>query len=348
MEEFLNDICTESLVKLADYGLNEEILRRRENKDLLIGRIITQNRNYYKVITEKGEIIGRVSGKMKYNLENKEDFPSVGEWVEVEYIEKENSIIHKVVERKTLLYRKVAGVRCEEQVIAANVDKVFITMSLNNNFNIRRIERYINIAWDSGATPIILLTKADISQDLEEKLDMVMSVALGIDVIVVSAFTGIGFDRVKDVIKHGDTVVFVGSSGVGKSTIINKLIGEDIQETKDVDGMDKGRHTTTSRELFLIEGGGVVIDTPGMRELQIISGDMENTFSDIEELSCYCRFHDCMHVSEPGCAVKKAIDEGTLDEDRLKNYMRLKREIKNQEIRRSQKERQNQRKHNKK
>lgn len=332
-----NRIFNEERINLENYGINKEILINKDN--LCIGRIITQHRSYYRVITEKGEVMGRVSGKLIFQLTNKEDFPAVGDWVYVDVIDEENGVIHEILPRKTTLCRKVPGAKSDEQILATNIDKVFITMSLNNNFNVRRLERYINIGWDSGATPIVLLTKADLACDCEEKIQEVQDIALGIEIITVSSLTGYGVEKVKDYIKKTDTVVFIGSSGVGKSTLINKLLGEEILLTKEVDEYDKGRHTTTHRELFLLPEGGVVIDTPGMRELQLSTGDLESTFADIEDLATHCYFSDCSHKSEPHCAIKKAIAEGKLEEERFKSYERLKREIKNEELRRRAKER---------
>jgi len=309
-----------------------------------LGRVYAQHRNLYKIITEKGEVSATVSGKLQYELINKKDYPVVGDWVNFEELGHGEGIIHKIQERKTLICRKVAGVKSEEQVLAANIDKIFITMSLNNNFNLRRLERYINIAWDSGATPVILLTKLDLCEDLEDKLLELDEVALGIEKISVSSLTGEGVEVVRSLIKSDDTVVFIGSSGVGKSTIINKLLGEEVQITKEVGEYDKGKHTTTHRELFVLPTGGSIIDTPGMRELQISQGDLETTFKDIEDLALKCHFSDCKHKSEPKCAVQEAIGRRELSKERFVSYEKIKREIANEEKRRRAKERINERK----
>jgi len=318
----------------------------RENKinEYSIGRVYAQHRNLYKIITEKGEISATLSGKLQYELINKKDYPVVGDWVNYEELGHGEGIIHQIQGRKTLICRKVAGVKSEEQALAANIDKIFITMSLNNNFNLRRLERYINIAWDSGATPVILLTKLDLCEDLEDKLLSLDQVALGIDKISVSSLTGEGVEVVRNIIKSDDTVVFIGSSGVGKSTIINKLLEKEVQITKEVDEYDKGRHTTTHRELFVLPTGGAIIDTPGMRELQLSQGDVEATFKDIEDLALKCHFSDCKHKSEPNCAVQQAIERGELSEERFISYEKIKKEIANEEKRRRAKERINERK----
>lgn len=319
-------------------------MRENNINEYSIGRVYAQHRNLYKIITEKGEISATLSGKLQYELINKKDYPVVGDWVNYEELGYREGIIHQIQERKTLICRKVAGVKSEEQALAANIDKIFITMSLNNNFNLRRLERYINIAWDSGATPVILLTKLDLCEDLEDKLLSLDQVALGIDKISVSSLTGEGVEVVRNIIKSDDTVVFIGSSGVGKSTIINKLLEKEVQITKEVDEYDKGRHTTTHRELFVLPTGGAIIDTPGMRELQLSQGDVEATFKDIEDLALKCHFSDCKHKSEPKCAVQQAIERGELSKERFISYEKIKKEIANEEKRRKAKERINERK----
>jgi len=199
-------------------------------------------------------------------------------------------------------------------------------MSLNNDFNLRRLERYLSIAWDSGAVPVVVLTKADLCQDLPERLLEVGRIALGSDVLVTSSMTADGYKDILKYIVPGKTVAFIGSSGVGKSTLINRLIGEDLIATQGLRSDDKGKHTTTRRELLLIPGGGAVIDTPGMRELGLESADLSRSFADIDELTNSCRFKDCRHENEPGCAVRQAIEEGLIDEARLQNYKKLQKE----------------------
>lgn len=332
--------------KLYKLGLNEEIINQWQLNfaKYSLGRITAQYRNLYKIGTEEGEVTAVISGKLNYELMYKKDFPAVGDWVVIDKVQHGDSIIHGILTRKTLICRKVAGVKSEEQVLATNVDKIFITMSLNNDFNIRRVERYINIAWDSGAIPVIILTKSDLYEGGGEQRLKLEEVALGIDIITVSSFTGDGVEAVKELIDIGKTVVFIGSSGVGKSTLINRLLGEEVQSTKTIGFNDKGRHTTTNRELFVMNEGGVIIDTPGMRELQLSQGDMEATFSDIEELKEQCYFSDCTHKTEPKCAIKEAIISGQLSMERFKSYEKLMKEIKNEEKRRAAKEKASERK----
>ena len=215
-------------------------------------------------------------------------------------------------------------------MVAANIDIVFLCMSLNNDFNLRRLERYLSSAWDSGAVPVIVLTKADLCMDLESRLYEVSSVAMGVDILVTTAMEEKGFEQILPYIDHGKTVAFIGSSGVGKSTMINCLLGEKRLDTNGLRNDDKGRHTTTRRDLILLPGGGMVIDTPGMRELGMWDSDggIDTAFRDIEELSRKCRFSDCSHTSEPGCAVRAALADGTLEGARWESYRKLKSENK--------------------
>ena len=237
----------------------------------------------------------------------------------------DNAVIRHVLPRKSCFIRKAAGEKNEEQVVAANIDTVFLCMSLNNDFNLRRLERYVAIAWNSGAVPVVVLTKGDLCEDPDSKLVEVSSVA-GVDVIVTNTINQNGYQQIYPYLTEGKTIAFIGSSGVGKSTLINCLLGERHLETNGLRKDDKGRHTTTHRELILLPSGGMVIDTPGMRELGMwVAGDgIDQTFSDIEKLAQKCRFRDCTHSgSEPGCAVQEAVGRGELPIDRLRSYQKL-------------------------
>ena len=237
-----------------------------------------------------------------------------------------NAVIQHVLPRKSSFIRRAAGEKNEEQVVAANIDTVFLCMSLNNDFNLRRLERYVSIAWNSGAVPVVVLTKGDLCEDPDSKLVEVSSVAAGVDVIVTNTVNQNGYQQICPYLTEGKTIAFIGSSGVGKSTLINCLLGEKHLDTNGLRNDDKGRHTTTHRELILLPSGGMVIDTPGMRELGMWdAGDgIDQTFSDIEKLAQKCRFRDCTHSgSEPGCAVQEAVGRGELPIDRLRSYQKL-------------------------
>lgn len=294
------------------------------------GRIISQEKGIYRMLCDNAEYLAEVSGKMRYKAENTSDFPAVGDYVEAETGDSAEShaIIHRILPRKSVFIRKAAGTGHGDQVVAANIDTVFICMSLNNDFNIRRLERYLSIAWDSGASPVIVLTKSDLCADIDSYLWEVEGVAFGTDVVVTSSFEEDGYAKILPYIEPGKTIALIGSSGVGKSTLINRLTGEDRLETNGLRNDDKGRHTTTRRELVLLENGAMVIDTPGMRELGLWDAEegLEKAFADIEQLANQCRFQNCSHTSEPGCAVRAAIESGDLPEDRWLSYEKLRAE----------------------
>lgn len=318
-------------INLKNYGLDERFEQEATLcNGLFIARVTEQHRELYKVMSECGEIEASVSGKLAYHADGQTSFPAVGDWVMIDRVDRStgNAIIHHILRRKSVLARQAAGTENAGQVIAANIDTIFICMSLNADFNIRRIERYLTIAWDSMATPVIVLTKSDLCIDLPEKLDEIASVSIGVDVISCSSENGDGYEAINAYIGQGKTIAFVGSSGVGKSTLINRLMGQDLLATKNIrEDDDKGRHTTTHRQLLLLPNGGIVIDTPGMRELQIYTGDLSKTFEDIEEIAARCKFGDCSHGTEPGCAIREAIKNGTLPEKRFESYQKLQREI---------------------
>ena len=289
-------------------------------------RVIIQEKGLYTISCDGNEKIAEVSGKFRYDANEPSDFPTVGDYVVASWPEDgSHSIISGVFPRKSAFVRKVAGMTHEEQVVAANIDTVFICMSLNQDFNLRRLERYIAVAWDSGATPAIVLTKADLCQDTSEKIAEAESVSAGVDIIVTSSKEE-DIDSLSQYLVSGKTYAFIGSSGVGKSTLINTLIGDSVIRTSEIrEDDDKGRHTTTHRELITLQNGAFVIDTPGMREIGIMNSEdgVETVFSDIEELVSFCRFSNCTHTNEPGCEVLKAIEEGRLCVDRWNSYRKL-------------------------
>jgi ribosome biogenesis GTPase len=320
---------------LYKVGLTERFVQQATMfEGLHLARVSVQHRDLYKVVTETGEIQAEISGKLGYIARDNSDYPVVGDWVMVDRVDDSggNAIIHHILHRKSAFTRKAAGTSNQIQVVSANIDIVFICMSLNNNFNLRRLERYLAIAWDSMATPVVVLTKSDLCDDVAAKLSAVHSVAIGVDVLVTSCKGEGGYQTVAEYIGKGKTAVFIGSSGVGKSTLINCMVGVEILTTNEIDADDKGRHTTTHRQLISLPNGGVIIDTPGMRELQIESANLSKSFIDIDELAQNCRFSNCTHQNEPGCAVREAINTGIIAADRLDSYNKLQTEMKYQEM----------------
>ena len=321
-------------MNLAEHGWNgflEKEVNRFHDKGFAAARVAREDRHTYLLYSERGELRGELSGRMRHKSSTRNDLPAVGDWVLInELAGTGRAIIRALLPRWSKFSRKVAQGHTEEQVVAANVDTVFLVSGLDSEFNTRRIERYLVLAWDSGATPVIVLNKADVCQRIDECLLEVEKVALGSPVLVVSAKESRGIDRLSAYLAVGKTVALLGSSGVGKSTLINALVGEERQGVKAIrEGDGKGRHTTSMRELVLLPQGGMVIDNPGMREIQIWveESGLEDAFEDIEELASMCRFSDCQHHTEPGCAVKEALAEGSLEESRFRNYLKLKKEL---------------------
>ena len=294
----------------------------------LRARVISQEKGIYKIQSGTAVKLAEISGKYRYETRTVSDYPAVGDYVIAMWPEDDsNAVITGLFPRKSCFIRKAAGVGKQEQVVAANIDTVFICMSLNNNFNIRRLERYLSAAYESGAAPVVVLTKSDLCCDVQSKIGEAQNAAPGVDVLAISSLDE-DYEAVVNYILPGKTVAFIGSSGVGKSTLINKLTGTDSIATREIGNDDKGRHTTTHRELIQLPNGAFVIDTPGMRELGMWdSGDgIDAAFADIEGLSCACRYADCTHTAEPGCAVLRALADGTLDAARLASYRKLKTE----------------------
>ncbi len=306
--------------------------------DLIPARITEVHREIYKVISKHGEKNARLKGSIYNNLEYSADFPAIGDFVLIKYNEFGDSIIIKILDRMSKFSRSDDSGHANgyvktvlEQVVAANFDYVFIMVSLNYDFNVNRIQRYLTVAWQSGAVPVVVLTKADLVEDYNEKIQLVEKYVLGVDIIAVSALTGLGLDRLSKYMKPAKTLVFLGSSGVGKSSLVNALAGEEIMHVSSIRENDsKGRHTTTHRQLIMLKNGVMIIDTPGMRELGIwnISEGLGEVFSDIEELFTKCKFSNCNHQTEPNCAILEAIENGTLEQSRWDNYLKLKREAK--------------------
>ena len=313
---------------MKQYGLSETFEKSADCfGDLTVSRVLSQEKGRYRLVSLQGEKWGEISGRFQYDVQVKSEYPAVGDFVMADWNQGGGSaVIHHVLSRKSCFIRKAAGKKNEEQVVAANIDTVFLCMSLNNDFNVRRLERYVSIAWNSGAVPVIVLTKADLCENPDSKLAEVSSVAPGVDVLVTNTVDQNGYEQIYPYLEAGKTIALIGSSGVGKSTLINYLLGEKHLDTNGLRNDDKGRHTTTHRELILLPSGGMVIDTPGMRELGMwdVGDGIDQTFTDIEEMAQTCRFRDCTHSgSEPGCAVQEAIANGMLPTERLRSWQKL-------------------------
>lgn len=296
------------------------------------GRVLVEHRGGFSVMTEDGEHRAEVSGRFRHDALGRASYPAVGDWV-VGHMSDDRAalIIDAVVERNSRFSRKVAGRESDEQVLAANVDIAFLLMSLEFELNTRRLERYLTTAWAGGASPVVVLTKADIAIGLEEALAAVERTAFGTPVQITSIMSGDGVEDVRSHLVPNRTGVLLGASGAGKSSLLNALLGHEYMATNEVRWDGRGRHTTTRRELVPVPGGGVLIDTPGLRELALWSDaddGLDNTFSDVSELAASCRFNDCSHSHEPGCAVRSAVEDGSLPAGRLASYHKLQRELK--------------------
>ncbi len=328
-----------------------------QNKTFTVARVSAQHKNSYSIITEEGEQPGILRRVFLHEVSERADLPAVGDWVVL--IDTDNSderMIDGVLPRMNKLSRISAGTPGAfnpenagnqyskldkgEQILCANVDIAFIVTSLNQDFNLRRLERYLTMVWDDGINPVILLTKADLCEEeaIDEKLEAISAIGYGIPTHIISALDGTGMDELDEYWESNRTMVLIGSSGVGKSTLINRVLGYDRMRVKEITNYkDKGQHTTTHKELMLLKKGGIIIDTPGMRELQLTGGEdsLDLVFGDIlkeiETLSQNCKFRDCRHRTEPGCAVKEALENGELSEERWQAYQKLLKEIRYQE-----------------
>lgn len=294
------------------------------------GRLSTFNRHLYFVLTEQGQITAILPGSLRRAAASPEGLPAVGDWLVLRRRPGEDAVIRGILPRKSRFLRRAAGQGGGQQVVAANVDTVFLVVGLVGDYNLRRIERYLTMAWESGAQPVVLLNKADQVGDAPARVAEVAAVAPGVPVYALSARTGAGLEALASYLAPGRTVALLGSSGAGKSTLANRLLGQDVQSVAEVRAFDsKGRHTTTQRQMFLLPGGGLLIDNPGMRELQLWQADdaLGSVFADVEALAEGCRFADCRHGSEPGCAVRAAVEKGSLARERLESYFKQRREL---------------------
>ena len=321
-------------MNIKDYGLKENLIKNiAESKT--IARIIATHKDRYEIVCNNGQGFAKIKRGCYYDNPNS-IYPTTGDFVIIEWNSTGDSMICETLKRESSFSRTASSSdrnhelhNQHEQLVAANFDYVFIMQSLNNNFNLHRLERYLSLSWESGAIPVIILTKSDLVENIQEYIEQVESVAFGVDVYAVSCITGYGLDSIKKYFSKGNTIVFLGSSGVGKSTLVNTLYGDNVMKTSDIREEDsRGRHTTTSRNLIMLPNGAMIIDTPGMRELGMWNAEngINKTFQDIEQYIGMCKFSDCTHTNEPGCKILEAIVNGEIDQERFEQYLKLQKE----------------------
>ena len=322
------------MFNLTDLGWNnyfQELYNTNINKNTFIpGRIAVENKHRYTVYSQFGELSAEVSGRLLYASDSASDLPKVGDWVLMNYFaDEQKGIIQEVLNRNTVFSRKSAGIEVKEQIVAVNIDVLFIVQGLDNNFNIRRLERYLVMAKSGGIKPVVVLNKSDLCDNIEDKIKKAKTNLPDIQVLAISALNNLGINELQEMIEPNKTYAFVGSSGTGKSTIINKLFGQDFQTTNEVRQKDsRGKHTTTARELFVLPSGGILIDTPGMREFHLWLTDesIGDVFDEIDIIAHNCRFANCKHINEKGCAVLEALELETISKERYNSYLKLNKE----------------------
>jgi ribosome biogenesis GTPase / thiamine phosphate phosphatase len=296
-------------------------------------RVVAEHRGGFYVRGVRGDVLAHARGKLRDD-EIWGGMPAVGDWVATVDAPGDRAAIEAVLPRRTKFSRKTPWLKAEEHILVANVDTVFLVAGLDQDFNPRRMERYLTAAWDSGADPVVLLTKLDVCADLR-KLDEAEAVAVGVPVLAVSNVTGHGIDEVRALLRPARTFALLGSSGAGKSTLVNRLAGRTLMPTGDLRNDGRGRHTTRHRQLLVLADGSILVDTPGLRELQVWEGDVDSAFADVADIAARCRFTDCAHETEPGCAVQEALGDGTLTPERWASYRKLQRELRSIEARSS-------------
>ncbi len=319
---------------IFDYGYKADT-KDEIDSNKIVARIIATHKDRFEIACDNGKAYAKIKRGQFYDNQDS-IYPTTGDFVLIEWNDSGDSMICETLKRRSSFSRTAASSdknkelhNQHEQLVAANFDYVFIMQSLNSNFNINRIERYLSLAWQSGGVPVIILTKSDLVSNAQDFIDEVESVAIGVDIYAISCVTKEGLDDIKRYFSKGKTIVFLGSSGVGKSTLVNTLYGEEVMKTSEIRDEDsKGRHTTTSRNLIMLPNGAMIIDTPGMRELGMWNAEegIEKTFEDISNLAKMCRFSDCTHTNEPGCKIQEAIENGSLSRDRFEQYIKLQKE----------------------
>jgi len=321
-------------MRLEDIGLTEELSHVVKSPDLsgfVIGRVTQEHRERYVVTDGEQEYEAEITGNLRYSAKSREDFPAVGDWVAMTLYDSGQAYINKVLPRKSFLARRAVGKTGEIQIIAANIDVAFIVQAISNNFNVNRLERYLAICHSAGIEPVLVLSKTDLvtEKEISASLHELESRGRQVKYVLLSNITRDGIDRIPDFIPKGKTCCVMGSSGVGKSTLINNLLQRDILKTGEIShSTNKGRHVTEHRELFILDNGSIIIDTPGMKELGMTDIDegVRTTFREIYDLAQSCRFHDCSHINETGCAVLDALENGALSRESYENYIKIQKE----------------------